>query len=272
MCHIVSIAYIISVANSNLKLDVDYVSHTKAGKLPQGGRPSEQIMLTTNAFKHFCMTAPTAAGKLVRQYFVDAENQLNNIKGAIQSGRIEVKDTKTGEVYNPNNNPINDPEYCQTRVEAAGAHVSMNNIIRVVAPSIPASDYAKVNAKISEAVLGKTPRKFLIEHNFIRKKKKRNGRMAYSKKPNARDVMEKPQLHGVASLQHVVAMVYSRHKDDTEGARKEVAERLEKAKEVFSDMHGTHINTPTNLEEVKEAHREFKAVEQGEEYKQIEGH
>jgi phage anti-repressor protein len=40
---------------------------------PQGGRPSDQYLLTTDCFKCLAMMAGTAKGKEVREYFLDCE-------------------------------------------------------------------------------------------------------------------------------------------------------------------------------------------------------
>lgn len=42
-------------------------------KSPNGGRPSEDIRLSIEGFKHFCMLAETLEGKRVRKYFIDIE-------------------------------------------------------------------------------------------------------------------------------------------------------------------------------------------------------
>ena len=41
-----------------------------------GGRPAENIMLSTDCFKSLAMMAGTAKGKEVRRYFLDCERQL----------------------------------------------------------------------------------------------------------------------------------------------------------------------------------------------------
>jgi phage anti-repressor protein len=44
-----------------------------------GGRPSEEIMMTADCFKEFCMMAGTSKGKEVRKYFIAAEKRLRAI-------------------------------------------------------------------------------------------------------------------------------------------------------------------------------------------------
>lgn len=55
-------------------------------KTPQGGRPSDQYLLTTDCFKCLSMMAGTEKGKEVRRYFLDCERTL---KAKSQPSRIE---------------------------------------------------------------------------------------------------------------------------------------------------------------------------------------
>jgi len=48
---------------------------SRKGKTLQGGRSSEIINLTCDAFKHFCLLAETEEGRQIRQYFVECEKK-----------------------------------------------------------------------------------------------------------------------------------------------------------------------------------------------------
>lgn len=65
---------------------------------PITGRPSENIMMTVNAFKHFCLKAPGTLGAQVREYFISLE--------AIAKAAIAVSnDVASGEVTVTANTP-----------------------------------------------------------------------------------------------------------------------------------------------------------------------
>jgi len=49
-------------------------------KTLQGGRPSELIDLSIDGFKHFCLMAETVEGKQIRQYFIEADKELRQLK------------------------------------------------------------------------------------------------------------------------------------------------------------------------------------------------
>lgn len=211
-------------------------------------------MLTLDAAKHFMLQAPTENGKLVRQYFIDAEKafrvlleQRMRLDQAVVEGRITVTDNATGETYNP----LGDPHYVDSRMAAAQGHVLMNGGIRDKYPDIPAAEFPKLNANISAAVLGKTPRKFLRDNKLIQKRKNRKGRMVYPKHPNGREVMTKPQIGTVTGLQAVCGDVYKKAKN-AEAAKAECERRLAIAKDLFSPLHGQHLASPLLLEDVKE--------------------
>lgn len=44
-----------------------------------GGRPSEEIRMSKNCFKQFCMMARTDKGREVRQYFIQCEEKLQSL-------------------------------------------------------------------------------------------------------------------------------------------------------------------------------------------------
>lgn len=69
---------------SKLKKSIDF--STEEWKSGQRGRSSDLILLTTDAFKHFCLMAETEQGELIRQYFIEAEKAWK----LVQAHRPEV--------------------------------------------------------------------------------------------------------------------------------------------------------------------------------------
>ena len=67
-----------------------------------GGRTAERIMLTVDSAKEFLIGASTANGRLFKHYFIEVEDRYRKLKKELYSGRLELKDNKTGEIYNPN--------------------------------------------------------------------------------------------------------------------------------------------------------------------------
>jgi phage anti-repressor protein len=59
---------------------------TDKWKTPQGGRSRENINLTCDAFKHFCLLAETEEGSQIRQYFIECEKKWK----LVQQHRPEV--------------------------------------------------------------------------------------------------------------------------------------------------------------------------------------
>jgi phage anti-repressor protein len=59
---------------NNFKEGMEFSSSKR--KTPQGGRPSDLILLTVNCFKSLAMMAGTEQGKQVRLYFLECERQL----------------------------------------------------------------------------------------------------------------------------------------------------------------------------------------------------
>jgi hypothetical protein len=49
-------------------------------KTPGGGRSSELMNLSIDGFKHFCLMAETEEGEAIRQYFIEAEKNLRQLK------------------------------------------------------------------------------------------------------------------------------------------------------------------------------------------------
>lgn len=64
-----------SVLTRNFKRDADYLVFMNSDKNPNGGRPSEEILLTVDCFKGFCLLAQTERGNEVRQAFIEVEKQ-----------------------------------------------------------------------------------------------------------------------------------------------------------------------------------------------------
>ncbi len=63
------------------------VSHTKVEN-PEGGRPEEKMYLTVDCVKSFCMMANTEQGKQVRQYFIEAEKELRQLKQPVPAPQL----------------------------------------------------------------------------------------------------------------------------------------------------------------------------------------
>jgi hypothetical protein len=53
---------------------------TELLKTSGGGRSSELINLSIEGFKHFCLMADTESGESVRQYFIESEKELRQLK------------------------------------------------------------------------------------------------------------------------------------------------------------------------------------------------
>jgi phage anti-repressor protein len=64
------------VLNEDYKIDKGAVLITQSGESTISGRSSDRIVMTCDAFKHFCLMAQTAKGRDVRQYFIEAEKTL----------------------------------------------------------------------------------------------------------------------------------------------------------------------------------------------------
>jgi hypothetical protein len=59
--------------SSYLKEGRDYLS--RSGEWLVSGRSSDLILLTCDAFKHFCLMAETEQGEQIRQYFIESEKK-----------------------------------------------------------------------------------------------------------------------------------------------------------------------------------------------------
>lgn len=86
------------------------------------GRSREVLKLTLDGAKQFMLQAPTARGRLVRQYFIDAEKDFRRLleqrrllNEKVVAGEIEVRHIPSGEVFNP----LQDPAYIDHRLAAA---------------------------------------------------------------------------------------------------------------------------------------------------------
>ena len=59
---------------------------------PEGGRPFQQIKLTIDCFKAFCLMANTEQGKKVRRYFIDIEAQYHKERPRQETGIVITND------------------------------------------------------------------------------------------------------------------------------------------------------------------------------------
>lgn len=238
-----------------LKLGTDYtvLSFSANAKKPStGGRPSQSILLTMDSSKHFLLQAPTSQGRAVREYFIEVEKRWRLLKDNVDNGRIRMEDKLTGEVID---NQLQDPEYLQLRIDSAAANVKKNLALGSALTTRPATGQVlgkilpQVNAMISETVIGDTPRKFLVQKNLLKKVKRRNGRVAYARRPNARDVMTHTQLDVVKGLEHC-ARIMAEKATDSDRLLADIKAKMAMAKQVFEPLHDTYSN-PTRLEDVK---------------------
>lgn len=237
-----------------LKPDVDFCA---ALLKSTGGRPREQILLTIDAAKEFLFQAPTTQGKAVRHYFIECEKKWRLLKTNVDNGRVRLQDKVTGEVID---NPLKDGDYIEQRYDAAVANAQKNSTIARKFPDEGTPFYIEMNGLISESVLGKRPRQFLIENKLIKKQKNRKGNMVYPQHPNGRDVMTTPQLGVVTGLEAVAEAIVNKEKTTTEAMEK-FKERQKLAMVVFQELHGQHLPQATLLEDVKEERRQLVAVE-----------
>jgi phage anti-repressor protein len=67
-------------AKGLLKMEKDIDFSYKGMKSSDGGRFIEVIGMTCDAFKHFCLMARTKEGRMIRQYFIEAEKELRGVK------------------------------------------------------------------------------------------------------------------------------------------------------------------------------------------------
>jgi len=86
--------------SSYLIKDEDYminpsdVSMLRSEQWTQDGRLSDRIVMTCDAFKHFCLMAQTAKGREIRQYFIEAEKALNDAIPTCQKMSQEIERLK----------------------------------------------------------------------------------------------------------------------------------------------------------------------------------
>lgn len=77
------------------KKNVDF--STPKLKSSGGGRSSEVILLTCDAFKHFCLLAETDQGDAIRQYFIECEKRWNLVQQHHPEVAVEI-DAKAQEM------------------------------------------------------------------------------------------------------------------------------------------------------------------------------
>lgn len=71
--------------SSHLIEGIDYkidkgVPLTRTGKSELSGRSGDKVVLTCDAFKQLCLIAETEKGRLIRQYFIEAEKKWNLVQ------------------------------------------------------------------------------------------------------------------------------------------------------------------------------------------------
>lgn len=70
----------------------DFCSELSKTTFPEAGRPAEQIKLTIDCFKAFCLMANTEQGKKVRRYFIDIEAQYHKERPRQETGIVITND------------------------------------------------------------------------------------------------------------------------------------------------------------------------------------
>jgi phage anti-repressor protein len=243
-------------ANANTATTV--LAHT-------GGKPRETILLTLYGAKEFLVGAQTANGKLVRKYFIECEEKWSKLKTHVESGRIALHDNITGETIDRSqdgSNLLANPQYVKYRFDCAVAFLNKNSLIRQKFPDLGVSFFIKINAYISEVVLGEKPRKFLLSHGMIEKKVRnsKDGTETYPAHPNGRDVMTAAQLAVVFGIETMMTKLA--HISTTqEEFQQRVEAKLAIMKQVYEEMHGDYVDPSTRLEAVKKQHAKNLAIE-----------
>lgn len=74
---------------SQLIEGVDYI--TRSGESSLGGRSSEKIELTCDAFKSFCLLAATEEGRIIRQYFIETEKKWKLLEATKPETASEIE-------------------------------------------------------------------------------------------------------------------------------------------------------------------------------------
>lgn len=74
---------------SNLVEYSDYIIRSDKSSLD--GRSSDLILFTCDAFKHFCLIAETEQGRLIRQYFIEAEKKWRLVQQSKPEIAAEVE-------------------------------------------------------------------------------------------------------------------------------------------------------------------------------------
>ena len=78
--------------SSYLKEGRDYLS--RSGEWLVSGRSSDLILLTCDAFKHFCLMAETEQGEQIRQYFIESEKKWRLTQEHHPAIALEVEDLR----------------------------------------------------------------------------------------------------------------------------------------------------------------------------------
>jgi phage anti-repressor protein len=66
------------VKDEDYKIDHGDVLLPQSGESTILGRSSDRIVMTCDAFKHFCLMAQTSKGREIRQYFINVEKNWNH--------------------------------------------------------------------------------------------------------------------------------------------------------------------------------------------------
>ncbi|MEO0538771.1 MAG: hypothetical protein AAF215_33550 [Cyanobacteria bacterium P01_A01_bin.123] len=130
---------------NNFEPNVDYrvftqTSVNSAQQRIQGGRPSEQIMLTIDCFKSLGMMAGTQKGKEIRRYFLECERQVKTIIPAqaheIEKLKLELAIARAEE----------------GKVKAQERLASATHMLAIINPSLPAITFGQPGAVVEVEV------------------------------------------------------------------------------------------------------------------------
>jgi hypothetical protein len=78
---------------NKLEKGIDFSS--QGMKSNTGGRSSELIGMTCDAFKHFCLMAHTQEGRQIRQYFIEAEKRWRAVQRDFPAVAAQVDQSET---------------------------------------------------------------------------------------------------------------------------------------------------------------------------------
>ena len=93
------------------KEDVDYKVFRSTAENPKGGRPREDILMTVNTFKRFCLKARTSKADEIHDYFIGLEEIVHEIveedaKDIVNKLTVRDKENQNNLIENFRNKPV----------------------------------------------------------------------------------------------------------------------------------------------------------------------